>query len=166
MTMTQRRFEAEAGDPQESAERGPLSYFEHVGEFHERMGLPVAGRSVPCLMRHGDFRYRVAFLMEEMRELIEAHASGDVAGAADALADLVWVACGTAHYMGVPLDLVWCEIRRANMEKRPWQEGDPVKPRNVGHVEGEVVKPPGWRPPDVHGVLADFAEDLRLPGRT
>jgi predicted HAD superfamily Cof-like phosphohydrolase len=137
-----------------------MTYFTDVGEFHAKMGLPVAGKDAPATMRYVDFKYRTAFLFEELREFIEAHARGDTAEAADALADLIWVACGTAHYMQVPLDAIWAEIRRANMEKRPWQEGDPLKPRNAA-TQGEVVKPRGWRPPDIVGVLSSYIAGLR-----
>jgi predicted HAD superfamily Cof-like phosphohydrolase len=133
--------------------------FQDVGRFHAIMGLPFLGsRLPPRFMDPRELQYRLAFLHEELVEFIQAHEAGDLAACADALADLIWVAYGTAHHMRLPIDRVWAEIRRANMEKRRWQEGDPVKARN--YTEIEVVKPPGWNPPDVHGVLRDYACDL------
>jgi predicted HAD superfamily Cof-like phosphohydrolase len=126
--------------------------YEDVGKFHDRMGLPHVDQGAPKRMTHAEFRYRTAFMMEELREFIEAHARGDLPDMADSLADLVWVALGTAHYLRVPFDEVWSEVYRANMEKRPWREGDPVKPRNLA-TQGEVVKPENWRGPDVQQVL-------------
>lgn len=139
--------------------------FEDVGDFHERMGLPRATGAephAPTLLGADAFRYRVNFMFEELREFIEAHAAGDLVGCADALADLVYVALGTAHFMGLPFDEVWAEVQRSNMEKRPWREGDPVKPR-ASATAFEVVKPAGWTPPDVAGVVR--ARFLALAGR-
>lgn len=130
--------------------------FEDVGDFHERMGLPRATGAephAPTLLGADAFRYRVNFMFEELREFIESHAANDVAGCADALVDLVYVALGTAHFMGLPFDDVWAEVQRSNMEKRRWREGDPVKPRTSPATAFEVVKPDGWRPPDVLGAV-------------
>jgi len=129
----------------------PRTMFEMVGEFHKKMGLPHVDDMRPHIMRYADFKYRVNFLFEELREFVEAHTEGDIVKAADALVDLAWIAAGTAHYMGVPFDEVLNEVNRANMQKRPWREGDPVKPRN--YTAGEVVKPEGWCEPDVVGVI-------------
>lgn len=139
------------------------TFFDDVNDWHGKMGLPVTeqGRD-PDLIDEKDFRYRINFLFEEIRELIEADAQLDLPGVADALADIVWVACGTACYYGIPLNEVWAEIRRANNEKRPWREGDPVKPRN--YTAGEIVKPEGWNPPDIPSVIDKFIEDNGMIG--
>lgn len=134
------------------------SSFDDVGEFHRKMNLPVTSDRKPQLMTRATFTYRTNFLFEELREFIEAHNSGDIAGAFDALMDLAWIAMGTAHYLGVPWNEGWQEVVRANMEKRPWVEGDPIKPRNV--VGLEVVKPKGWREPDIAGVLETHRENV------
>lgn len=99
-------------------------------------------------------------MKEELTELIEACEIGDLTGAADALADLCWVALGTAHYFGLPFDKVWEEVRRSNMEKRRWRDGDPVKARanHLKSMSPEIVKPLGWRPPDIDAVLDHEAE--------
>lgn len=139
-----------------------MSLFRDVGAFHRKFGLPEASETSllagtdPNIPREDVFKYRCEFLLEELRELETAFHRRDLAEIADALADLIWVALGTAHYCGVPFDAVWAEVRRANMEKRPWRAGDPVKPRARGGVDVaavEIVKPEGWRPPDVATVL-------------
>jgi predicted HAD superfamily Cof-like phosphohydrolase len=104
--------------------------------------------------------YRINFLKEELTELITACAERNLVEAADAIADLVWVALGTAHYFGLPFDEVWEEVRRSNMEKRPWKDGDPVK-RRAEHLKSmnpEIVKPTGWQPPDINKVLKREAQ--------
>ena len=138
------------------------NYFVDVGNFHVKFDLPVsaethsASKSArnPQVLSKQEFHYRDAFLHEEHREFIEGYAEKNLAKMADALADIVWIALGTAHYLGIPFDAVWQEVKRANMEKRPWAEGDPVKPRNV--VGMEVVKPQGWKPPAVEDTIQAF----------
>jgi predicted HAD superfamily Cof-like phosphohydrolase len=129
-----------------------MSFFDDVDEFHKKMGLEHMGTAPhSCLLTPQLYNYRLNFIFEELKEFIEGHAHADVAQCADALADLIWIACGTAVHMGVDLNAVWAEVKRANMQKRPWVEGDPVKPRN--YTASEIVKPKGWKPPDIEGVL-------------
>lgn len=203
-----------------------MTMFHDVGAFHAKFGLPHTDGDEHKLMTEANYRWRLNFLFEETREFIEGWAESNIIECADALADIIWVALGTAHYMNVeievrdrdlrydslpqhltyseynrdvgdifkeirrfiegharkdistcadaltmiiaicftaadtmriPIDRVWAEVRRSNMAKRPWQEGDPVKPRAMS-VSGEIVKPAGWTPPDVHGALFSKAE--------
>lgn len=141
--------------------------FEDVGHFHLKMGLPVEQYfaeggtltqdqveqlnhlfvRIADSAHENELKYRTHFMFEELIEFVKGTAEQNILQQADALADLVWVALGTAHYLGVPFDRVWAEVRRANMAKRPWREGDPVKPRNASGLE--VVKPEGWVPPNI-----------------
>lgn len=141
------------------------SYFEDVAEFHQQFFLPLSAEAFPPSTVNSRFRtpqipsaaevdFRGAFMLEEIREFFVGYGEKDLAKMADALVDLVWVALGTAHYMGVPFDALWDEVKRANMEKRPWKEGDPLKPRNALGLE--IVKPEGWKPPDIAGVITEF----------
>lgn len=132
--------------------------FEDVGAFHAKMALDHYDRGPPRRLTNDEFRYRVAFLNEELREFIEMYATNDLAGQVDALCDLVWVALGTAQLMRVPFDQAWAEVRRSNMEKRPWVDGDPIKPRNAKGLE--VVKPAGWQPPQIATVIMDRRQEL------
>jgi predicted HAD superfamily Cof-like phosphohydrolase len=68
---------------------------------------------------------------------------------ADALADLSFVTIGANDVWGIPGDAVWEEVCRANMAKL----GGPKHP-----VTGKALKPPGWTPPDIEGVLQRAAE--------
>lgn len=129
-----------------------MSFFKDVGDFHHKFELPVSGQKAPTTLAHTEFRYRMAFIMEEIQELIEAHSQSSLVGCADALADIVWVVLGTAHCMHIPFDEVWEEVRRSNMEKRRWQDGDPLKPRNAT-TRMEIVKPHGWEGPRLREVI-------------
>lgn len=124
------------------------TYDDDVRDFHEKFKLPVTGTAPPHLLTPEEFAFRRKFMQEELDEFCDAHADGDLAGALDALVDLAWVAIGTAHYMHLPFDDAWREVVRANMEK-VLADSDPNKPYRTHFV----VKPPGWTPPDIEGVI-------------
>lgn len=143
--------------------------FRDVGEFHARFGLnhslptycdgPHEGdvchhcvtSSPPAKLADDVFIFRYGFMVEELHELLVAHQRGDLAAFADGLADLVYVALGTAHLARVPMNDVWDEVQRANMAKERATSAADGRSRR-GH-ELDVVKPAGWTPPDVAGVL-------------
>lgn len=128
--------------------------FSDVAALHTKFRLPLAkssgGFRRPALLRDAEFRYRLAFLHEELLEFQSDHLRGDLAGAADALVDLVHVVLGTAHYMGLPFDALWTEVQRSNMEKVLRTMEDPIHARGTQEV---LVKPQGWRPPNIERIL-------------
>lgn len=96
----------------------------------------------------GDAReLRVHLIAEEFSELATALAENDKVLLADALADLVYVAYGTAVTFGIPLDAVFAEVHRSNMTKEP-QPDDP----DAARVRD---KGPNYSPPDVERVLRE-----------
>jgi len=116
-----------------------------VREFHEAYGGVV--RDVPTLPPDREKQARATLIFEEAGEVAEAlQQGGDIAQIAQELADLVYVAYGTALHLGVDLDVVIAEVHRANMAKVA--NGHARRRR-----DGKVLKPAGWRPPDVKGVL-------------
>lgn len=98
------------------------------------------------------FSQRVAFMEEELDELQEAHHNHDLVKIADALADLVYVAVGTAHLMGIPFDAVFKAVHAANMQK---QRGMTKR----GMVF-DAIKPAGWVGPE-----AEIAAILERAGK-
>lgn len=145
-----------------------MDNFHDVGSFHARFGLPVSDGDA----HHIDPRvtlFRLRFLIEELAEYATAvgfpflagvlshaaaeahveHEKVDLPETADALVDLVYIALGTAHYHGIPWQAVWDEVQRANMTKVRATDETASKRRSTL----DVVKPVGWVPPDVAGVL-------------
>jgi len=117
-----------------------------VGEFHRSYELPL--RTSPTVQVGGDqVDLRLALVEEEVSELREAAEAGDLVGIADALADIVYVAFGTAHVYGIDLDAVLDEVHRSNMTKLG-SDGRPVR-----REDGKVLKGPHYSPPDVQAVL-------------
>src|SRR6478752_8592194 len=79
---------------------GPSRSAAQVGDFHRAYGLPV--RDVPTAeVGAKQVALRLALIQEEVGELAEAARAGDLIGVADALADIVYVAYGTAHVYGI-----------------------------------------------------------------
>jgi len=98
---------------------------------------------------------RMKLLKEEFYEYVHAEHTSDMVELADALADVCVIALGTAHAYGIPLDAVWQEVHRSNMGKRNPDTGEIEK-----RPDGKVIKPDGWTPPDIKGVLIKHGAKL------
>lgn len=118
--------------------------FKSVVDFHKAFGQLVSEDPVFPIENIRDLR--VKLLREEFEEYIEAEKNNDFVEVADALADLIYIACGTAASYGIPLDKVFEEVHRSNMAKLV--DGKPLK-----REDGKVIKPEGWTPPDIEGVI-------------
>lgn len=95
------------------------------------------GVSFPEKSRHGH-------IAEELMEIIECHAQGDIAGVVDGYIDMIYVAIGTLLQMGIHPEYPFSEVHEANMKK----EGAKTKRHDY-----DAVKPVGWKPPDIGAVL-------------
>lgn len=117
--------------------------FDDVADFHLKFCVPVS--QAPALLDQKANDFRVNFLKEELKEYGDAYALNDLEGCADALVDLVYIAMGTAHMMGIPWQKIWDAVQTANMTKRL------AKPDGSDSKRGsplDVVKPLGWVGPD------------------
>jgi predicted HAD superfamily Cof-like phosphohydrolase len=67
----------------------------------------------------------------------------DLPEMADAIADMKYVLEGTNLSFGIDGEPIWDAVHKANMTKR------------LGGVDehGKQKKPPGWKPPDIAGIL-------------
>ena len=126
--------------------------FDCVREFHEIYNL--ARGSHPALPDEPLRQLRIDLLREEMDEYLQGETNDDIVEIADALADIIYIACGTAVAYGIPLDRVFAEVHRSNMSKL----GEDGKP--IYREDGKVLKGPNYAPPDVKGVLEQAAASL------
>jgi NTP pyrophosphatase (non-canonical NTP hydrolase) len=113
-------------------------------EFHEALG-DVRGR--------GNLPLRAQLHDEEHDELIDAlvrleggrMVEGDDRVLREAvareLADVLYIAYGTAHALDLDLDLAFERVHAANMAKLGGPKRD----------DGKLLKPDGWQPPDMTG---------------
>ena len=111
-----------------------MSYFKDVQKFHKEVLLDPEWDEANLLGK------RVDFMHEELNEFILAAGNNDVVGMADALADLVYVALGTADILDLPFDDIWVAVQGANMRKVP----GPTKRGN----KVDARKPEGWVGPE------------------
>lgn len=107
----------------------------------------------PHHIKDEDAAHRLKALQEELDELAEAYALRDLPKISDALVDLVIFALGTAVLHDLPWNDLFDEVMRANNNKTP---GNPGKNRNVLNGPVDLIKPDGWKPPDIEGVLRDW----------
>ncbi len=80
---------------------------------------------------------------EEHAELLEALESGDRERIARELADVLYIAYGTAHVYGIDLDAAFAAVHDANMSKLD-DDGKPIR-----RADGKVLKGPNFRAPDM-----------------
>lgn len=117
---------------------------EALWEFHTAFDLTRS--EAPGLPSKDIRELRIKLLREEWEEYLEGEAADDIVEIADALADMVYIAYGTAVAYGIPLDKVFAEVHRSNMAKL-------VDGKVIRREDGKVLKPEGWKPPDIEGVL-------------
>lgn len=110
-----------------------------VADFHE-MILQDHGENYPSLVSLEYCVERSRFLAEELDEFAIAAGEANIVGLADALADLVYVALGTAYKMGLPFDDIWAAVHEANMRK---VSGQTKRGNRV-----DAMKPTGWIGPE------------------
>lgn len=104
-------------------------------EFHRVFGGPGTNTDDPAL--------RPSLHIEENDELLDALHHGDTEQIARELADVLYIAYGTALVYGIDLDAAFAEVHRANMSKLG-EDGRPIR-----REDGKVLKGPGFRPPDM-----------------
>ena len=118
--------------------------YNDVKDFQVAFGLNVG--TEPKLPMDDERLLRMRLLEEEYNEYIEAEVTNNIVEIADALADIIYIACGTAVSYGIPLDRVFAEVHRSNMAKLV--DGKPIR-----REDGKILKPEGWTPPDTKGAV-------------
>ncbi|MGW4197244.1 pyrophosphohydrolase domain-containing protein [Streptomyces sp. NPDC005004] len=116
-----------------------------VREFHHAFGLDA--RETPTEVSPQLAAHRGELLAEEAAEVAEVSVGGPLDHLAQELADVVYVAYGTALVHGFDLDEVIAEIHRANMTKLG-PDGQVLR-----REDGKVLKGTHYRAPDVSAVL-------------
>lgn len=114
-------------------------YERDVRKFHAALAIP-APQDGPEFRRQ---ELRVRLIEEEADELVDAISEGDMVKTIDGLCDLLVVTFGTIIEFGIDIAPFWREVHRTNMAKA----GGPVR------EDGKVLKPEGWTPPDIRGIL-------------
>lgn len=122
--------------------------FEMVRDFHEAFGQRVGTK--PWLPYGDERELRMRLMKEEMKEYEQAEHNNDLNNLAVELADIIYIACGTAVSYGIPLDDVFNAIHQANMNKL-------VDGKVIRREDGKIKKPEGWQPADIAGILKKYS---------
>lgn len=131
-----------------------LTNAQRVAQLHRAFGFTVPEQ--PTVPSPDLLKLRRTFLREETSELeaeftalltrlqaSEPVPPGDLAPLAHELTDLLYVTYGALTTLGIDADAVFAEVHRANMAKL----GGPRR------EDGKLLKPGGWQPADVRGVI-------------
>jgi len=121
---------------------------EMVEEFQKALGIEATKERMALQPR---------LLDEEYLEVQEALVAGSRRQIAKELADLVYVAVGTARVYNIDLDRVLEEVHQSNMSKLG-PDGKGIK-----RADGKFVKGPGYRAPrlsDINWRGRDREDDL------
>lgn len=81
---------------------------------------------------------------EEYGEFVFAEKNHDEIGELDACMDMIWVILGYCHMRGWDVNGAWHEVARSNLDKIDKNTGKVVK-----REDGKVLKPEGWKPPNL-----------------
>jgi len=83
-------------------------------------------------------------IKEEYCEYIEAIEDNDQPEQLDACMDMIWVILGFCHMRGYDIQGAWDEVVKTNMAKV-----DPITGKVRRREDGKILKPEGWKPPDM-----------------
>ena len=83
-------------------------------------------------------------IVEEYSEFIAARNAKDDIEQLDACMDMIWVTLGFCHMKGYDVAGAWNEVLKTNMAKV-----DPATGKVRRREDGKILKPEGWKPPDM-----------------
>lgn len=121
-----------------------LKMFEDIKEL--TIAFEATYNVIPQVPNEETKRLRHTLISEEVEETLKAIREDDLTEIADGIADSIVVLLGTAVAYGIDMEPVWNEVHRSNMAK--------VKDGLIRRADGKILKPEGWTPPDIEGVLA------------
>jgi predicted HAD superfamily Cof-like phosphohydrolase len=87
---------------------------------------------------------------EELNELDEAVEGGSDSMALDAICDTIWTLAGYAIAKGYPIDTAWDAVALSNLRKIDLKTGKVNR-----RADGKVLKPEGWKSPDISRILEE-----------
>jgi predicted HAD superfamily Cof-like phosphohydrolase len=128
-----------------------------VAAFHNACDVPVLTK--PTIPPPDRVKLRWKLVFEEVIAELGPAMAVDIVGnplpdiephlpsIADAIADSIYVLVGTSLEYGIPLARVWDAVQAANMAK--------VGPdgKVIRREDGKILKPEGWQPADIAGIL-------------
>jgi predicted HAD superfamily Cof-like phosphohydrolase len=120
------------------------TWYDDVKDF--QLGADQKVSNFPVLPSESERNLRINLLEEEFKEYMHAETIDDIVEIADALADMIYIICGTAASYGIPLDKVFDEVHKSNMKKF-------VNGKATKRSDGKILKPEGWKAPNIKQYL-------------
>jgi predicted HAD superfamily Cof-like phosphohydrolase len=121
-----------------------------IAAMHTKFGVNSVIRELPKEKLETFLKFRIAFLQEELDELIDASTNPDykrptdrAEDVVDALIDLCVVAIGTLDAFDVDSHEAWRRVDEKNMLKN--SGANPSRPNPLGLPD--MIKPSGWVAP-------------------
>lgn len=68
--------------------------------------------------------------------------------------DLIYVVAGLLNNLNIPAEKVWAAVHASNMAKI-----DPSTGRVNKRPDGKVIKPDGWKAPDIFSILKEHRDE-------
>lgn len=130
--------------------------FNDVKKFHKAFGHPVA--EFPTVLSEERAKKRYAWILEEIKEFLEATKNKDIVEQADAMIDTIYFALGTLVEMGIEPDHLFEIVQKANMSKL-FPDGKP----HYNEI-GKVIKPSNWENP--HSKLESEINKMKKKNKT
>lgn len=94
--------------------------------------------------------------MPALRRFSESQSAENAAELLDAIADSIYVLLWTGLRLNLPVHEAFLAVQRANMAKLG-PDGRAIKNPETG----KVMKPEGWKPPDILALVIEHREKLR-----
>lgn len=133
-----------------------MSNARKVRDFHEAIGSYFPQK--PQVPTPDVLRLRRTLMQEEIKEVeaefdallprLDTAQVSDLTALAHELTDLLYVTYGALEALGIDADTVFAEVHRVNMHKTTGPK----------RADGKQLKPAGWQPADVAGVIKKLGE--------
>ena len=96
-----------------------------------------------------EYIYSTASVTKPREKIID-----EMAAIGDDIADSIYVLCGLANAIGIPLTRIFNAVHSANLDKAP---NGILKKR----ADGKILKPDGWKAADIRGIIDESYDILR-----
>jgi predicted HAD superfamily Cof-like phosphohydrolase len=94
------------------------------------------------------FELYTKLIEEEFFEFMGADMDNDDVERLDACMDMIWVILGYCYVKGYNVEGAWQEVAKSNLFKI-----DSVTGKVIKRDDGKILKPEGWKPPNLQNFI-------------